>query len=205
MQEIPSTYSSRVVEAFVHAHTLHHGQTRKGSKSPYLGHLMAVAATVGDFGGSEDQVIAALLHDAVEDQGGQPTLEGIRDRFGERVADYVAACSDTDTMPKPPWRPRKEAFLARVAQALPEVKLIIAADKLHNVRTLIAGLRQHGPVFWNRFSGRREGALWYHEEMLRALSQDWEHPALLSLSDAVHMLHEVDLALSDAKAEGKCE
>lgn len=182
------TQLTRIAEAFAFVERLHESQTRKGSGAPYLFHLMSVAALVGENGGSEAQVIAALLHDAVEDQGGLTMLEEIRSRFGEEVASYVAACSDTFEQPKPPWRSRKEAFLEKIAVASPEAKLVCAADKLHNTRSLIAALRTSGDSIWDRFRGGREGTLWYHAEMVRALSEGWNHPILGELADAVDRL-----------------
>src|SRR6516225_1975373 len=123
--------------AFELASGLHHTQTRKGTPVPYIGHLMAVCALVLEAGGDEDQAIAALLHDAVEDQGGLPTLETIRRLFGQRVADTVEACSDStssDPKDKLPWRQRKESYLQHLPTATPDVVLVSAADKLHNAR-----------------------------------------------------------------------
>ena len=120
-------YTKRVVDAFALMFELHGRQARKGSGTPYIGHLMATAAAVAHHGGDEDQFIAALLHDAVEDQGGRATLEGIRQGFGGRVARLVLGCSDSDAQPKPPWRERKERYVAAAAEAPAELKLIIAA------------------------------------------------------------------------------
>lgn len=182
-------YSPRVVQAMELMYQLHKDQVRKGAGVPYITHLLAVAALVGEYGGDEDQFIAALLHDAVEDAGGQPVLEEIRRLFGERVARMVWACSDTDVMPKPPWRARKEAFIAAVAEAPEEVRLIIAADKLHNVRSLVLDLRRMGCGVWSRFSGGEEGSLWAYGALLGALSEGWEHPILLELREAMEQLN----------------
>jgi GTP pyrophosphokinase len=182
-------YSDRLIEAFRLACELHRTQQRKGSATPYVTHLMAVAAAVGDYGGSEDQVIAALLHDAVEDQGGIETLDRIRAAFGECAAGYVMACSDSSIQPKPPWRARKEAFVARVTEVDGSVRLIIAADKLHNARSLIRTLRESGSGAWDYFKGGRDGTLWYYGEMVRALSRNWNHPILRELADTVESLH----------------
>jgi len=176
-------YSHRVRDAMALAFDLHASQTRKGSTVPYITHPLAVAAIVGECGGDEDQFIAALLHDAVEDQGGGPVLDQIRDRFGARVADFVSACSDTDVSPKPPWKERKTAHIAHVAAADPAVKLILTADKYHNLLTIIGGLRTHGAALWDRFKGGRDGTLWYYDEMVRALSRNWDHPLLRELRD----------------------
>ena len=193
-------YTSRVVDAMALMFQLHETQLRKGNAVPYITHLLAVAAIVGEYGGDEEQFIAALLHDAVEDQGGQETLARIREQFGERVAEMVWACSDTDVLPKPPWRARKESYIAAVAHEPPAVKLISAADKLHNIRTTIMDLRIHGTVIWDRFQGGMDGSLWYYREVFNALAHDWSHPVLEDLEDAVanlaHAAHEA------AKADG---
>ena len=182
-------YSERVKEAFELAFELHRDQTRKSTTTPYITHLMSVAGLVGEFGGSENQVIGALLHDAVEDQGGPAALALVRSRFGDEVAGFVAACSDTDVSPKPPWLERKKAFLREVASAAPDVKLIVAADKLHNVRSILADFRCIGDDVWARFNGGRDGSLWYHAEIVRSLAQDWPHPIVTELAHAVDTLH----------------
>ena len=117
-------YGPRFDDALPYAARLHRDQVRKGSGIPYITHLLAVAAIVGEHGGGEDEVIAALLHDAVEDQGGQPRLEEIRARYGDAVAAIVWGCTDADTIPKPPWRARKEAYVAHLADASPGVRLV---------------------------------------------------------------------------------
>lgn len=178
-------YSDRVVEAFQLAHDLHRNQTRKGTDTPYLVHLVAVAALVGDYGGTEDQFIAGLLHDAVEDQGGQETLALIRERFGDGVADIVWACSDTDVEPKPPWQARKEASIAKTRTLGPEARLVLAADKLHNARTIVADLHAIGPAVFERFKGKREGTLWYYREKLAALREGWDSAILVPLEAVV--------------------
>jgi (p)ppGpp synthase/HD superfamily hydrolase len=181
-------YSPRVVDAFSLASELHAAQTRKGSDIPYVTHLMAVAGLVGEFGGSEDQVIAALLHDAAEDQGGEATLAAIRDRFGDTVAGYVDGCSDTFEDPKPAWQERKQAFLDAIAQASPELRLIVACDKLHNTRSLTQALVADGDGLWDRFTGGRDGTLWYYAECVLRLSEGWSHPVLRELAHAVDRL-----------------
>jgi (p)ppGpp synthase/HD superfamily hydrolase len=184
-------YSSRIVDAFALSFQLHQKQVRKGSHVPYITHLMGVAAIVGRHGGDEEQFIAALLHDAVEDQGGQATLARIRARFGDTVAEYVAGCSDTDIEPKPPWLERKEQFIKATRTASPKLKLIIAADKLHNTRSTISDLRERGDQVWRMFKGDKDAHLWYMEEMLRALAHQWEHPLLRELADAIETLHQI--------------
>ena len=121
---------------------LHHSQCRKGTPVPYISHLMAVSALVLEAGGDEDLAIAALLHDAVEDQGGPPTLQTIRRMFGDRVADVVMECSDTDREPKPLWRERKEQYLAHLLSASTDALLVSIADKLHNARSVSTRARK---------------------------------------------------------------
>lgn len=183
-------YSDRVVEAFSYMFSLHRSQQRKGSGVPYITHTLAVAALTGEYSGDEEQFIAALLHDAVEDAGGLETLEVIRARFGERVAACVWACTDSSEQPKPPWRERKERYLAHLPEVPPDARLISAADKFHNARTIAADLRRHGPAVWDRFQGKRDGTLWYYQAVLDALRDGWDHPILDELERAVEdLLH----------------
>lgn len=188
-------YSNRLEEAFALAHSLHREQTRKGSNLPYITHPMAVAALVGEYGGDENQVIAALLHDAVEDQGGAETLALIRERFGEEVADLVDGCTDAYGEPKPPWQERKQAHIDSIRTAPGSIKLIVAADKLHNLRSMTQDLGEVGNDLWGRFSQPKEKTLWYYAEAIRALGTGWEDPILHALS-AVHeqWLHAARLA-----------
>jgi (p)ppGpp synthase/HD superfamily hydrolase len=155
--------------ALKYASRLHAKQTRKGSDAPYVSHLLAVAAIVLEHGGTEKEAIAALLHDAVEDQGGQATLVEIRRRYGKRVAGIVAACSDTDQLPKPPWRERKEVYVKRLRSEPYSVRLVVAADKLHNARHLLSSYRVQGEDLWPHFKGGREGTLWYYRAVVDAL------------------------------------
>jgi (p)ppGpp synthase/HD superfamily hydrolase len=135
--------TSRFEEALIFAMHLHAGQTRKGIGIPYVAHLLSVASMVITHGGNEDEAIAALLHDAVEDQGGKPTLELIRARFGETVGEIVDGCTDTDQDPKPSWKKRKEEYLAYLQTTAP---LVAAADQLDNARAIIADHRTYGPA-----------------------------------------------------------
>lgn len=167
MSEAPSclVYSPQFTEALVYATNLHAGQCRKGTTIPYISHLLAVASLVAEYGGDETAVIAALLHDAVEDQGGIPRLNDIQARFGADVAAIVLACSDSTTTPRPPWRERKEAYLAHLADASPAMLLVSAADKLHNARSILADLRRDGPATLKRFNGGATGTLWYYQQL----------------------------------------
>lgn len=153
---------SRFEEALVLANRLHARQVRKSTSIPYVGHLLGVASLVIEDGGSDDEVIAALLHDAVEDQGGAETLATIRQRFGDRVADIVDACSDTDVEPKPPWRERKLEYIDHLRDAPQEVLRVSAADKLHNARAILADHRRIGDGVFRRFSAPRDSTLAYY-------------------------------------------
>lgn len=149
------------------AHELHRGQLRKGTRVPYVTHPLAVASLVAEAGGGEPEIAAALLHDAVEDGGGQEALARIRAEVGPEVAAIVEGCTDTDETPKPPWRPRKEAYLASLRTASPSVLLVSAADKLHNARAIVDDLREVGAdALFARFTGGREGTLWYYRALL---------------------------------------
>ena len=157
--------TARFQEAMAYAAELHANQARKGTEIPYLSHLLAVASLAMEYGADEDEAIAALLHDAVEDQGGAPTCEAIRERFGERVVEIVIACSDTDETPKPPWRKRKEDHLAHLRQADNSILLISACDKLHNIRSIVSDYRILGDDLFNRFNAGKEGTLWYYRAL----------------------------------------
>ena len=145
--------------------------------------LLSVSALVLKNGGDEDQAIAGLLHDAVEDQGGRPTLEMIRARFGKQVADIVDGCTDTDMTPKPPWRERKERYIHHLKAASPSVKLVAAADKLDNVRAIVSDHRSHGSDIWQRFNAGREDQHWFYRSCVTAL-QDSRHESIIRELDA---------------------
>ncbi|MCA1715485.1 MAG: HD domain-containing protein [Actinobacteria bacterium] len=171
-------YGERFEEALLYAARLHRDQTRKGTEVPYVTHLLAVAAIVGENDGTEDEVVAALLHDAPEDRGGKKRLEEIRARFGEEVAEIVDGCTDTYEDPKPEWRPRKEAYIAQVAKASPSVRLVSAADKLHNARSILTNLRAVGDELWGRFTGGKEGTLWYYRALVEAYAGAGSNPVV---------------------------
>jgi (p)ppGpp synthase/HD superfamily hydrolase len=166
----PPHLGPRLQRAFRYAAEKHAGQARKQSAVPYLSHLMAVASLVLEAGGDEDMAIAALLHDVVEDCGGMPRLREIRKQFGTRVAKILEGCTDSFGEPKPEWTERKKDYLREVKHADRETRLVSASDKLHNVRTILADYRQDGDAIWTRFSGRKDGTLWYY----RALSDEYE-------------------------------
>lgn len=181
----------RFEDALVWASRLHGDQVRKGTRIPYVAHLLAVASLVLEHGGDEDQAIAALLHDAVEDQGGPQTREEIRRRFGEAVAAIVDGCTDTDETPKPPWRARKEAYLAHLGAASPSVRLVSAADKLHNARSVLADYRARGEEVWGRFQGGRDGTLWYYRALAGAFREAGTNPLVEELGRVVDELERV--------------
>ena len=162
-------YGEKFEDALLYASGLHRDQARKGTNVPYITHLLAVASIVGENGGTEDEVVAALLHDGPEDQGGEATLEEIRARFGDEVAEIVDGCTDTYEDPKPPWRERKERYLAHLVNAPRSVRLVSSADKLHNARTVLADYRVLGEDLWTRFNGKREGTLWYYRAIADTL------------------------------------
>ncbi len=138
----------RFEDALAYAARLHAGQRRKGTDIPYVSHLLAVASLAIENGADEDEAIAALLHDAVEDQGGRRRLHAIRRRYGARVAELVAGCTDADVTPKPPWRQRKVRYLEHLRTASPSVRLVSACDKLHNARAILADYRRLGDALW---------------------------------------------------------
>jgi hypothetical protein len=145
--------SRRFDEALVYATHLHEGTFRKETSIPYVSHLLAVCARVLEDGGSEDEAIAALLHDAVEDAGGEARLRAIRARFGERVAAIVAGCSDTDESPKPPWRGRKERYVRHLkTEADASTLRVSLADKLHNARAILRDHREIDEAIWRQRS-----------------------------------------------------
>jgi (p)ppGpp synthase/HD superfamily hydrolase len=180
--------SSRFSDALSYVAALHAQQRRKVSGEPYLAHLLAVAAIVMEHGGSEEEAIAALLHDAAEDQGGTATLDEIRRRFGATVAEIVEGCSDAVTSPKPPWRQRKEAHIAHLCDASASVRLVVAADKLHNAQSLAREYRRRGASLWPLFHGGRDGTLWYYRAVADVLKQAAPTPIVEELDRAVEEL-----------------
>ncbi len=160
----------RFEEALAYATDLHRVQLRKGGSIPYVGHLLIVTGTVIEWGGDEDQAIAALLHDAVEDQGhsGETAAE-IRRRFGDRVAAFVEGLGGTDECPKPPWKQRRKDYFEKLKDEDFEVVLISAADKLHNSRAILSDFIEKGDELWKRFTIKDQSGLpqlWYFRELL---------------------------------------
>jgi (p)ppGpp synthase/HD superfamily hydrolase len=178
-------YGEKFEEALRYAARVHRDQTRKGTPIAYVTHLLAVAAIVGENGGTENEVVAALLHDAPEDEGGEARLENIRVQFGDEVARIVAGNTDTFEDPKPPWRKRKERYVAHVAHASHSVRLVSAADKLHNARSILADLRSLGDELWDRFTGGKEGTLWYYRALVEAYTAAGANPVVEELDRVV--------------------
>jgi (p)ppGpp synthase/HD superfamily hydrolase len=176
--------SDKFNDALVYAARLHREQPRKGKDIPYIGHLLGVASLVLESGGDEEMAIAALLHDAVEDQGGLPRLEDIRKIFGSRVARIVLGCTDSDEIDpdnKAPWCERKEKYIAHVERdADIEVRLVSAADKVHNARAILSDHYELADRVFDRFSGKKQGTLWYYRALVdafRAAEARDNHPA----------------------------
>jgi (p)ppGpp synthase/HD superfamily hydrolase len=179
------SYGEKFEWALVYAARVHGDHYRKGTDVPYITHLLAVAAIVGENGGTEDEVVAALLHDAPEDRGGEARLTDIRLRFGDAVAELVAGCTDTYEDPKPPWRERKERYLAHLAGASDAVRLVSAADKLHNARSVLSDYRAVGEDLWTRFNGGKEGTLWYYRAVVDNLRTQNDDPIVEELDRVV--------------------
>ena len=155
--------------AVLYALKAHKEQTRKSSGAPYSAHLLGVASTILEFGGTEEEAIAGLLHDCVEDQGGLERLAEIEKEFGENVAKIVRACSDAFEIPKPPWKERKVKHIEEIRHASLSVLLVTVADKLYNGRMTLDDLRYQREKVWEKFKGGKEGTLWYYKEMTAAI------------------------------------
>lgn len=183
--------SGRFVAALDYARQLHGQQVRKGTQTPYIAHLLSVTALVLEDGGDEDEAIAALLHDAIEDQGGSATRAEILRRFGPRVTTIVDGCTDADTIPKPPWRSRKLAYLQHLQTASAEILRISNADKLHNVRAILSDYRQLGEALWERFNGGKEGTLWYYRALANTFGRLRSGPLVDELLRAVAELEQL--------------
>jgi (p)ppGpp synthase/HD superfamily hydrolase len=167
------------------ARELHTTQRRTGTQIPYLAHLLGVASLVIEDGGSEDEAIAALLHDAVEDQGGPETRDRIREQFGDRIAEIVDGCTDTDQSPKPPWLDRKKEYIAHLADVDKSTLRVSLADKLHNARSIHFDLLSTGDAVWARFTAGRDGQLWYYEALADAFEAKNAGPMVAELRRTV--------------------
>ena len=179
----------KFVEAMAYAAEKHATQTRKGSDIPYLGHLLSVAGFVIEADGTETEAIAALLHDAAEDQGGEATLAEIREKFGDEVAEIVDECSDTFETPKPPWRERKESYVDHLPEASDDAILVSLADKLHNAHAILRDFRAHGDELWQRFNVKDpQQHLWYYRSLLDVYVQRVDNWMVDELSEVIDAL-----------------
>jgi len=179
------TLTSRFDEAFRYAHAVHGEQVRKGNHTPYIGHLMGVASIVLDDGGSEDEAIGALLHDAAEDHGGRTRLEEIRARFGEAVAKIVEDCTDSWDTPKRPWVDRKRDYVKHAHSLGPSSLRVSAADKVHNSYAILRDLRNTGEKVWTRFNAPADDVVAYYESLVRAFRAAGGGPLVAELERIV--------------------
>ena len=180
--------SDRFEAAFIYAFRLHRMQLRKGTQIPYIAHLLSVAALVLEDGGTEDEAIAALLHDAIEDQGGAITRHEIHQRFGDQVSAIVEGCTESDRQPKPPWRERKLASLNALTSASASVQRVALADKLHNARSTLIEYRQCGDRVWQKFRAGREEILWFYQQFIDIQAKCNDSPFLDELKRLVAAL-----------------
>ena len=163
--------TTRFEQALQYAVLVHAHQVRKGSDIPYVAHLLGVTSIALEYDATEDEAIGALLHDAGEDAGGDGRIEDVRYRFGNAVAEIVQGCTDAVVMPKPPWRKRKEDYIAHVPTASASIRLVSASDKLHNLRAILRDFRRIGDALWALFTGGKEGTLWYYRALVTAFRE----------------------------------
>jgi (p)ppGpp synthase/HD superfamily hydrolase len=190
-------------QALALAVDLHRHQRRKGGELPYIGHLLGVCSNALEHGADEDEAIAALLHDSIEDQaegfGGADKLRAhLRSLFGEQVLAIVEGCTDAETVPKPPWRARKEAYVAHLTGAAPSILLVSACDKLHNARAIQQDFQEIGNALWSRFNGGREGTLWYYRALSDAFLAHGSTPLRRELERSVS---ELETLAADTRGE----
>jgi (p)ppGpp synthase/HD superfamily hydrolase len=190
--------TDRFIDALEYATRAHDGQIRGSDGQPYIAHLLRVAGLVIQDGGSEDEAIAALLHDAVEDQGGCERLDDIRGRFGRAVAEIVDECTDSYGDPKPPWRRRKEQYIDELPDASRGALLVSIADKLDNVRSMVRGYRIRGERQWARTGKSREDVRWYYGTLAERFCELRPGPLSGELAGAVAELERLIHGGSDA-------
>jgi (p)ppGpp synthase/HD superfamily hydrolase len=175
----PWVYGERLIDAMAAAAQIHAAQLRTGTTIPYLSHLLGACSIALEYGANEDEAIAALLHDAIED--GQPT-EAVRATvwgFGAEVGRIVEGCTDADSHPKPPWDERKTAYLERLKSEDCSVLLVSASDKLHNARSIVRDVRGVGEELWDRFSASKEQTLWYYRSLVTVYRANPAHTRAL--------------------------
>jgi GTP pyrophosphokinase len=188
---MPNFLTERFEAALIYAIRLHAEQKRKRSSVPYIAHLLGVTSLVLEDGGQEDEAIAALLHDAVEDQGGLETLAEIKKRFGSEVAQIVDALTDAYSDPKPPWRERKQAYIASIRSASPSVIRVSLADKVYNARATLRDIRREGDAGWERFNGGKVGTLWYYRQLIEEFKFHGSRSLLSELNQIVEELEQL--------------
>lgn len=190
--KVISRLGPRFADAFAYACEAHATQLRTGSEVPYVAHLMAVASLALEAGGDEDVAIAALLHDAAEDAGGEARLRDIGHRFGDRVQRIDRECSDCLVNdPKPAWRPRKEAYVASLETVSDDAVRVIASDKLHNLRTTIADMATDGKRSLDKFCASPAEQIWYFTEIAERLGRrDAAVRHMAGIRDAVNVLRQ---------------
>lgn len=193
------TVGPRFADAVAYAARLHDGQRRKATAVPYLSHLLAVASLVLEDGGDEDEAIAALLHDALEDQAARTSPEEIGRRFGATVARIVLGCSETTGGPRPPWHERKRAGIEHLATAEPDVVRVSLGDKLHNARALVSDYRRLGEGLWDRFNAGRDAQLWYYRSLATVLARRSDSPMADELTRLVAELERLVEATGDPR------
>ena len=165
--------------AINHVTDLHNGQVRKGSDTPYVSHLFGVASIVLDFGGDEEQAIAALFHDAIEDQGNKITLDEIEETYGARVRKIVSECTEVEGqegVAKPPWKDRKDAYIAAMTKKSEDTLLVACADKLHNLLSMAEDYKALGEELWSKFKGGKDGTFWFNEKLSDIFNDRLDNP-----------------------------
>ena len=188
---MPVQSFKQFVDAVAYACDAHGASKRKGTDISYVAHLLGVTAIALEYGANEEEAIGALLHDVVEDCGGKPRLEDIRTRFGPTIAAIVEGCTDTTAAPKPPWRERKENYLQHLPQASAAIRLVSAADKLHNARSTLADYQRIGEKVWARFYGGKAGTLWYYRALVTAFQAAGSNALIEELDRAVTAIEQL--------------
>ena len=178
-----------LADVVTYALDIHAAQLRKGAETPYIGHLLGVAGLVLEHGGDEEQAMAAVLHDAIEDCGAEQEAI-IAARFGARVAGIVRGCTDADTLPKPPWQARKDAYIAHLEHADPDILIVSCADKLHNARAILTDLQTHGSSVFGRFSAGQEKTLWYYRALAEVFGRRLPGPLSRDLATTVEQIEQ---------------
>jgi GTP pyrophosphokinase len=193
-------FSIKFDQALAYTAVIHAGQVRHKTRMPALAHLMGVAGLALEYGANEQEAIAALLHDAVEDAGGEDRLKDIRARFGDNVADIVAGCTASAKKADAPWRDVKQKFITGLGKASSSVRLVAACDKLHNARALLRNLRVQGESLWRRYPDGKDGALWY----FRSLTQAFKKHGPASIGDELdRVIREIEVLASKKRSTGR--